>query len=125
MSKKALKRQLSADAACASIKALRTSPQKLNLVADLIRRQSVKRALDQLTLSKKRVSGSVKKVLKAAVANAENNHNLDVDKLYVHSVEVGKAFVMKRFMARAKGRGVRILKPFSNLKIVVAETKEQ
>lgn len=121
MGKKAFPRRLPDNAAEASIRSLRSSTQKLNLVADLIRRRPVDQAMDQLTLSKRRVAGEVKKVLKAAVANAENNHGLDVDSLYVSAVEVGKSFVLKRFMPRAKGRGVRILKQFSRLTIVVSD----
>ncbi len=124
MSKKALPRQLADNEALASAKSLRVSPQKLNLVADLIRNKPVSEALAQLTFSKKRIAEQVKKILLSAVANAENNHNLDVDRLHVVEVNVGKAFVMKRFMARAKGRGVRILKPFSNLKVTVREIEE-
>lgn len=124
MSKKALPRQLSDKQAIASAKAIRTSPQKLGLIADLIRHKPVNEALAQLTFSKRRVSGEVKKVLSSAVANAENNHQLDIDRLFVVRVEVGKAFVLKRFMARAKGRGVKILKPYSNLKIVVEQREE-
>ncbi|MEI8321387.1 MAG: 50S ribosomal protein L22 [Alphaproteobacteria bacterium] len=124
MSKKALPRQLKDNEAAASAKSLRVSPQKLNLVADLIRNKPVSEALAQLTFSKKRIAGQVKKILLSAVANAENNHNLDVDRLQVSVVNVGKAFVMKRFMARAKGRGAKILKPFSNFKVVVRQVEE-
>ncbi|HCI48539.1 MAG: 50S ribosomal protein L22, partial [Alphaproteobacteria bacterium RIFCSPLOWO2_01_FULL_45_8] len=124
MSKKSLPRQLSDKQALASAKAIRTSPQKLGLIADLIRHKSVNEALAQLTFSKRRVSGEVKKVLSSAVANAENNHQLDIDRLFVMRVEVGKAFVLKRFMARAKGRGAKILKPYSNIKIVVEQREE-
>ncbi len=124
MSKKALPRQLSDFEAIASAKAIRVSPQKLNLVAGLIRNKSVSEAMAQLTFSKKRISGEVKKILMSAIANAENNHHLDVDRLYVSEVNVGKALIMKRFMPRAKGRGVRIVKPFSNLKIIVQQREE-
>ena len=124
MSKKALPRQLKDNEAAASAKSLRVSPQKLNLVADLIRNKPVSEALAQLTFSKKRIAGQVKKILLSAVANAENNHNLDVDRLQVSVVNVGKAFVMKRFMARAKGCGAKILKPFSNFKVVVRQVEE-
>ncbi len=124
MSKKALPRQLSDREAMASAKAIRVSPQKLNLVAGLIRNKSVGDAMAQLTFSKKRIAGDVKKILMSAIANAENNYQLDVDRLYVSEVNVGKALIMKRFMPRAKGRGVRIVKPFSNLKITVQQREE-
>ena len=102
-------------------KSIRTGPQKLSLVADLIRGMPVQKALNQLTFSKKRVAGIVKKALSSAIANAENNHDLDIDNLVVSRVNVGKGIVMKRFRARARGRGARILKPFSNLEIIVKE----
>lgn len=124
MGKKALSRQFAENEAVASAKSLRVSPQKLNLVADLIRNKPVSEAVVQLDFSKKRISGQVRKILLSAVANAENNHGLDIDRLMVVEVNVGKAFVMKRFMARAKGRGVRILKPYSNLSIVVRQMEE-
>jgi large subunit ribosomal protein L22 len=124
MSKKALPKKLSDFEAMASAKAIRVSPQKLNLVAGLIRNRSVSDAMAQLIFSKRRVAGDVKKILMSAIANAENNYQLDVDRLYVSEVNVGKAFVMKRFMARAKGKGVRIVKPFSNLKIIVQQREE-
>ena len=103
---------------------IRTSPRKLNLVAQLIRNMDASRAVAELTFSKRRVAGEVKKVLQAAIANAENNHQLDVDKLYVASATVGKALVMKRFHARARGRGARVMKPFSNLTIIVRERED-
>jgi len=103
---------------------IRTSPRKLNLVAQLIRNMDASRAVAELTFSKRRIAGQVKKVLQAAIANAENNHQLDVDKLYVSSATVGKALVMKRFHARARGRGARVMKPFSNLTIIVREREE-
>ncbi|MCD6035948.1 MAG: ribosomal protein [Rickettsiales bacterium] len=103
---------------------LRTSPRKLNLVAGLIRGMGVGEALVQLTFCKRRISGELKKVLQSAIANAENNHNLDVDALYVKEVSVGKAFTIKRFHARARGRGAKILKPFSKVRIIVAEKEE-
>ncbi|MBT5827719.1 MAG: 50S ribosomal protein L22 [Alphaproteobacteria bacterium] len=102
-------------------RSIRTSPQKLSLVAELIRGLGVNDALAQLTFSKKRIAKVVKASLSSAVANAENNHDLDVDNLVVHRVNVGKGLVMKRFRARARGRGARILKPFSNLEIIVKE----
>lgn len=124
MSKKKLERQLAKNEAKAESKMLRISPRKLGLVAGLIRGLDVKQALAQLTFSNKRIATSVKKTLQSAIANAENNHNLDVDKLYVDRALVGKALVMKRFHARARGRAAGIKKPFSNLTLVVKERQE-
>jgi len=101
--------------------ALRGSPQKLNLVAGLIRGRSAGEALNILAFSTKAMARDVSKVLASAIANAENNHNLDVDALYVKEASVGKALVMKRFVTRARGRGARIVKPFSRLRVVVRE----
>lgn len=103
---------------------VRTSPQKLNLVAQMIRGQRVQKALLDLEFSQKRIAKAVYKALQSAIANAENNHNLDVDRLVVKTAVVGKGLVMKRFRPRAKGRAGRIEKPFSNLTIVVSERKE-
>ncbi|WP_319413742.1 50S ribosomal protein L22 [uncultured Cohaesibacter sp.] len=103
---------------------LRTSPQKLNLVATMIRGKKVDKALADLTFSSKRISKDVKKCLESAIANAENNHELDVDSLVVAEAYVGKALVMKRWQPRARGRVGKILKPFSNLTIVVREVEE-
>jgi large subunit ribosomal protein L22 len=103
---------------------LRVSPRKLNLVAETIRGKKVEKALSDLTFSRKRISGDVKKALMSAIANAENNHDLNVDSLVVAEAHVGKAFVIKRFQARARGRVGRIEKPFSNLTIVVREVEE-
>jgi large subunit ribosomal protein L22 len=100
---------------------LRTSPRKLDVVAALIRHQPVDRAINQLTFSKKRIAQDVKKTLESAVANAENNHGLDIDQLVVAEASVGKRFVMKRFRPRARGRAGRIHKFFSRLRIVVRE----
>ncbi len=108
----------------AFVKYVRTSPQKLNLVAQMIRGKRAEQAVTDLEFSSRRVSQDVKKCLESAIANAENNHNLDIDKLVVSEAYVGKSIVMKRFRARAKGRGARILKPFSNLTIVVKEQEE-
>lgn len=108
----------------AFVKHIRTSPYKLNLVAESIRGQKVEKALVDLEFMKKRVAKQVKEALQSAIANAENNHNLDVDRLVVTQATVGKSITMKRFRARAKGRGARILKPFSNLTIVVKESEE-
>jgi large subunit ribosomal protein L22 len=103
---------------------LRGSPRKLNLVAELIRGKDAGKALAELTFSKRRIAGPVKRVLQAAIANAENNHQLDVDRLFVAEASVGRSFVMKRFHARARGRGAPILKPWSNLTVVVREREE-
>lgn len=104
---------------------LRVSPRKLNLVAASIRGMSVEKALLQLTFEKRRIAHDVKNTLQAAVANAENNHQLDVDRLFVKEAYVGKSFVMKRFRARARGRVGRIEKPFSHLTLIVEERVEQ
>jgi large subunit ribosomal protein L22 len=103
---------------------IRTSPRKLNLVAQLIRGKTAQAALADLTFSKRRIAVEVKKVLQSAIANAENNHQLDVDRLYVATATVGRALVMKRFHARARGRGARVEKPFSNLTVIVRERNE-
>ena len=108
----------------AFVKYVRTSPQKLNLLAQMIRGKKAEKAVTDLEFSNRRVAQDVKKCLESAIANAENNHNLDIDKLIVSEAYVGKSIVMKRFRARAKGRGARILKPFSNLTIVVKEQAE-
>ena len=104
---------------------LRVSPRKLNLVAQTIRGKSVEDALAELTFSTRRIANDVRKVLQSAIANAENNHQLDVDQLVVSEATVGKTFTMKRFRARARGRGTRILKPVSNLTIIVAEREDE
>ena len=104
---------------------IRVSPRKLNLVAALIRGQKAQDAIAQLTFSKRRIAGTVKKTLESAIANAENNHSLDVDRLVVSKAEVGRAVVMKRFSARGHGRSSKIEKWFSHLKIVVAERQQQ
>ena len=104
---------------------IRTSPRKLNLVAQSIRGKSAESALHELTFSPKRVAKVVKKVLQSAIANAENNHDLDVDDLFVSEASVGKNLVMKRFMARARGRGAGIQKPFAQITIVVEEKREE
>jgi large subunit ribosomal protein L22 len=125
MGKAAPPRALPENEAKAVARMLRVSPQKLNLVAQLIRGKKVGTALADLEFSQKRISREVKKCLESAIANAENNHELDVDDLVVAQAFVGKAMVLKRFHARARGRGARILKPFSNLTIVVREVAEQ
>ena len=121
MGKSATPRALPDNEAKAVARMIRVSPQKLNLVAQLIRGKKVSTALADLEFSRKRVARDVRKCLESAIANAENNHNLDVDDLVVKEAFVGKALVMKRFHARARGRGARIEKPFSNLTIVVRE----
>lgn len=125
MSKPATPRALADNEARAKLDMLRVSPRKLNLVAQLIRGMNASDALAQLTFMPKHAAKDVKKLLQSAVANAENNHNLDVDNLYVTEAYVGKSLVMKRFTARARGRGARIEKPFSNMTIVVREVKEE
>ena len=122
MGKAATPRALPENEAKAVLNMLRVSPQKLNLVAQLIRGKKVDAALADLEFSRKRVARDVRKCLESAIANAENNHSLDVDDLVVSQAFVGKAMVLKRFHARARGRGARILKPFANLTIVVRET---
>ncbi len=124
MSKKAKPRRLAETEAKAGVKMLRTSPRKLNLVAQLIRGKSASQALAELTFTRRRIAGDVKKVLQAAIANAENNHQLDVDRLFVAEASVGKGLVMKRFSARARGRSARIEKPWSNLTVIVREREE-
>ncbi len=124
MGKPARERRLADNEAMAYAKLLRTSPQKLNLVACMIRGKEASRAVADLSFSKRRIAAEVKKVLRAAIANAENNHQLDVDRLYVKEATVGKTLVMKRFRARARGRGARIVKPFSNLTVIVREREE-
>ena len=110
--------------AVAKAKSIRTSGQKLNLVAKSIRGCNIKVAIDQLTFSKKRVSREVLKVLNSAISNAENNFGLDIDKLVVSEAYVGKSIVMKRMRARARGRAARILKPFSKQTILLKEIEE-
>jgi large subunit ribosomal protein L22 len=121
MSKQANPRALGDTEAKAVVRMLRVSPQKLNLLAQLIRGKKVSAALADLEFSRKRISTEVRKALESAIANAENNHDLDVDDLVVGEAFVGKAMVMKRFSPRARGRAGRIEKPFSNLTIIVRE----
>ena len=118
-------RRVADNEAMAKLRMLRTSPQKLNLVAQLIRGKKVDKALTDLTFSKKRIAEDVKKCLQSAIANAENNHNLDVDELVVAEAYVGKNLVMKRGRPRARGRYGRIMKPFSELTIKVRQIEEQ
>ena len=110
--------------AFAKAKSIRTSGQKLNLVAKSIRGCNIKVAIDQLTFSKKRIAKEVLKVLNSAIANAENNFGLDIDKLMVQEAYVGKSIMMKRMRPRARGRAARILKPFSKLTILLKEIEE-
>jgi len=117
-------RRVADNEAMAVLRMLRTSPQKLNLVAGLIRGKKVDKALADLTFSKRRIAGDVKKCLQSAIANAENNHNLDVDSLVVAEAWVGKNLVMKRGRPRARGRFGKIMKPFSEITIKVRQTGE-
>ena len=125
MGKAAAPRALADNEAKAVLRMLRVSPQKLNLVAALIRGKKVSTALADLEFSRKRIAKDVRKCLESAIANAENNHDLDVDDLVVSQAFVGKALVMKRFHARARGRAGRVEKPFSNLTIIVREKPAQ
>ncbi len=123
MSKRAHERSLDENEAQAVARMLRVSPQKLNLVAALIRGKKVAAALADLEFSRKRIARDVRKCLESAIANAENNHDLDVDDLIVAQAHVGKAMVLKRFSPRGRGRMGRIFKPFSNLTIVVRQVE--
>jgi large subunit ribosomal protein L22 len=125
MGKPKTERSLADNEAMAVATNLRTSPQKLDLVAGMIRGKSAERALAELTFSKRRIAGEVKKVLQSAIANAENNHQLDVDRLVVAEASVGKAMVLRRFRPRARGRVGRIQKPWSRLRVVVREREEK
>jgi large subunit ribosomal protein L22 len=124
MGKPKHERDLTEHQAMAMARLLRTSPRKLNLLAQLIRGRKANDALNQLTFSRRGIAGDVKKVLMSAIANAENNHDLDVDRLVVSEASVGKSLVMKLFRARARGRAGRIEKPFARLRIVVEEREE-
>ncbi len=124
MGKPKHERRLSESEAIAVTRNLRISPQKLNLVAESIRGKSAEAALSELAFSKRRIAADVKKTLQSAIENAENNHQLDVDRLFVAEASVGKAIVMKRFRPRARGRAGRIMKPFSHLTVVVREREE-
>ncbi|MCF6370084.1 50S ribosomal protein L22 [Rhizobium halophilum] len=125
MAKAKTERRLKDNEAQAVARTLRVSPQKLNLVAAMIRGKKVDRALADLEFSRKRIAGTVRKTLESAIANAENNHDLDVDSLIVSEAYVGKSIVMKRFHARGRGRASRIEKPFAHLTIVVREVEEK
>ena len=123
MAKAKAERRLKDNEAQAVARTIRVSPQKLNLVAALIRGKKVDRALAELEFSRKRIAETVRKTLQSAIANAENNHDLDVDSLIVAEAYVGRSIVMKRFHARGRGRASRIEKPFSHLTIVVREVE--
>ncbi len=125
MSKKAAPRRLADTEARSFSRSIRVSPRKLNLLAQSIRGKSAEAALAQLSFSPKRIAEDVRKVLESAIANAENNHQLDVDQLVVSEAYVGKGIVMKRWRPRARGRVGRIAKPFSNLTIIVREKSEK
>jgi large subunit ribosomal protein L22 len=124
MSKKPNAPRVAENEARAFVKHLRVSPRKLNLVAQMIRGMAAEDALVALSFSRKRISSDVKKALSSAIANAENNHQLDVDRLIVAEASVGKQMMIKRIRARARGRAARVEKPFSNLTIVVREVEE-
>ena len=124
MGKPARGRTLKDNEARAIARAIRVSPRKLNLVAELIRGKGAAKALAELAFSKRRIAGTVRKVLQAAIANAENNHQLDVDRLFVAEAWVGRAFAMRRFHARGRGKSASIVKPFSHLTVIVREREE-
>ena len=124
MSKPSAERRLDDTEASAFLRSLRTSARKLNLVAQTIRGKDAAAALATLTFSRRRIANDVKKVLQAAIANAENNHQLDVDRLYVKEATVGRAFVMKRFHTRGRGRSARVEKHFAHLTVIVRERSE-
>ena len=125
MGKPSAERALDETEAMAYARLMRVSEQKLNFVASMIRGKPCDRALAELRFSRKRIAADVRKVLESAIANAENNHQLDVDRLFVAEATVGRGLVMKRWRARARGRVGRIRKPFSNLRIVVRELEEE
>ncbi|ATW02295.1 MULTISPECIES: 50S ribosomal protein L22 [Sphingomonadaceae] len=125
MGKASSPRRVGDNEALAVGNSIRGSAQKLNLVAQLIRGKKAEDALNILSFSKKSMAKDVSKVLASAIANAENNHNLDVDALIVHEASVGKSITMKRWKARARGRSAKIIKPFSRVRIVVREHEEE
>ena len=125
MGKPSAERRLADNEASAFLRAIHTSPRKLNLVAQSIRGKPASAALNELAFSRRRIAGDVKKVLQAAIANAENNHQLDVDKLVVKEATVGRAFALKRFHARGRGRSAAVQKYFANLLVVVRERAEE
>jgi large subunit ribosomal protein L22 len=124
MSKKSYPRRLGDTEAKASVRTIQVTPRKVNLLAGLIRGKTAQAAKAELAFSKRRIASEVLKALDSAIANAENNHQLDVDKLYVAEASVGRAFALKRFHARARGRGARVQKLWSHLTIVVREREE-
>ena len=124
MSKEKNVRRVADNEAMAKLRMIKTSPQKLNLVAQLIRNKPVAKALSDLRFSKKRVAKEVSSCLQSAIANAENNKQLDIDKLFIKEAYVGKSLRMKRWRPRAKGRAASIIKPFSKVTIVVEERSE-
>ena len=125
MGKPAAPRRLDETEAQACLRGLRTSARKLNLVAETIRGKAAASALAELTFFHRRIARDVKKVLQAAIANAENNHQLDVDRLYIKEATVGRAFVLKRFHTRGRGRSARVEKHFAHLTVVVRERAEE
>ena len=125
MGKQSDARRLAENEAMCYVRNIRISPYKLNLVAESIRGKDAETALAELSFSKRRIAGEVKKAVQSAIANAENNHQLDVDRLVVAQATVGRAFALRRFRARARGRAGRITKPYSNLTIVVREVEEK
>jgi large subunit ribosomal protein L22 len=125
MGKQAARRRLEETEAQACLRGLCTSPRKLNLVAETIRGKAAASALAELTFSHRRIARDVKKVLQAAIANAENNHQLDVDRLYIKAATVGRGFVLKRFHTRGRGRSARVEKHFAHLTVVVRERGEE
>jgi large subunit ribosomal protein L22 len=125
MGKPSAERRLADNEAQAFLRAMHTSPRKLNLVAQIIRGKPAQAALAELTFSRRRIAQDVKKVLQAAIANAENNHQLDVDRLYVKEATVGRAFIMKRFHTRGRGRSARVEKHFAHLTVIVRERPEE
>ena len=124
MGKTSAGRKVAENEAYAVLRNLRISPQKLNLVATMIRGMDAEKALAALTFSRRRISDDVKKAVQSAIANAENNHRLDVDRLFIKEASVGKAITMRRFRPRARGRTGRIRKPFSHLTVIVSERQE-
>ena len=124
MGKTSAGRKVAENEAYAVLRNLRISPQKLNLVATMIRGMDAEKALAALTFSRRRISDDVKIAVQSAIANAENNHQLDVDRLFIKEASVGKAITMRRFRPRARGRTGRIRKPFSHLTVIVSERQE-
>ena len=124
MGKTSAGRKVAENEAYAVLRNLRISPQKLNLIATMIRGMDAEKALAALTFSRRRISDDVKKAVQSAIANAENNHQLDVDRLFIKEASVGKAITMRRFRPRARGRTGRIRKPFSHLTVIVSERQE-